>query len=90
MALSINLEKNLAEGIHKIKCKTEIKKCETCVELTAKLTESSVVYTNVSVIYKWLKNIHIFCVATGITKKILIKFSYKFSSHDNNRFISFS
>lgn len=67
-----------------------IKKCETCVELTAKLTESSVEYTNVSVIYKWLKNIHIFCVVTGITKKILIKFSYKFSSHDNNRFISFS
>ena len=52
MVLSINLEKNLAEGIHKIKCKTEIKKCETCVELTAKLMESSVVYTNVSVIYK--------------------------------------
>ena len=56
-----------------------IKKCETCVELAAKLTESSVEYTNVSLIYKWLKSIHIFCVVTGIAKKILIKFSCKFS-----------
>ena len=85
MASSLsNLVNNLSEGIHKIKCKYRHnnKKCETCA-ITYEVCDCFLEYTN----YKCLR-----CNKNydqKFNKKLKERFfnTYKFSKHDNNKFI---
>ena len=91
MAISSNLVSNLAEEIHKIKCKhgQGMKKCETC-RIKKKTCGFHLAYTNVKddlILYKCL------CCNRNYKKKfdenLKKRFAdtYKFSIRDINKFI---
>ena len=86
-----NLVNNLSEGLYRIKCKLghDDKKCKTC-EIKYKYCECFLEYTNFKdglIEYKCLvcnKNCQ-----TKFDEKLKERFfnTYKFSNHNNNKFI---
>ena len=93
MASSLsNLVSNLSEGIHRIKCKSkhDDKKCESC-GMKYKHCNCFLGYTNfkdrIQIEYKCL------CCNKSYQQKLGEKIkepffsAYKFSNHDNNKFI---
>ena len=92
-SLLSNLVNNLSEGIHRIKCKYgyDDKKCEICrIKNKLKISDCFLEYTNFQedlIEYKCL-----FCNKSyqwKFDKKLKVLFfnTYKFSNHDNNKFI---
>ena len=86
-----NLVNNLSEGIHRIKCKQrhDDKKCETC-GIKYKYCDCFGKYTNLKdnlIEYKCLcchKNYQ-YKFGEKLNERFFSK--YKFSNHDNNKFI---